>query len=512
MSVQARPTIDATPTASTRVPVWVLAIYCVGGAAYVMLFISAIVSYDGELLHALTIAPILIGLTVPIALKLARTERDPWFANVVMAGLVLKLLGAYVRYRIAYDLYGSSRTDSYQYHLSGQELAPSFRRLVFTNDIGSLVGTGFIKVFTGGVYAIFGTSIPGGFFVFGWLSFLGLLLFARAFRLGVPEGDNRRYTVAVLFLPGLVYWPAAIGKEGFMMLALGLCAYGIAGIFQRRASTAIALAAGIGMSLLVRPHLALIVFVGLMFALLVRKSPARTYAAPLFRVAGLIILLAMGLFLSSQTASFLGQPQLTADTVTEQLTTTSTQTSDGGSEFTPIKVNNPVAMVPAFFTVFFRPLPIEVSSAQELASAMEGLVLLGLLFAARKRIRSIPRLMRTRPYVAFCIGYVLAFVFAFSSFANFGILARQRVQAIPFLLVAIALPKYSELVAARAAEAEAEAEAAAIPLALTAPSTPRRRVRRPAHRTATRVPVSSGASFPPPPRPAPPPDDLTTTT
>ena len=220
--------------------------------------------------------------------------------------------------------------------------------------------------------------------------------------------------------------------------------------------------------------------------------------------------MALGLFLSSQTASFLGQPQLTADTVTEQLTTTSTQTGDGGSEFTPVKVDNPVAMVPAFFTVFFRPLPIEVSSAQELASAMEGLLLLGLLFAARKRIRSIPRLIRTRPYVAFCIGYVLAFVFAFSSFANFGILARQRVQAIPFLLVALALPKFSELVAASAAEATAASEAAAVPLALNAPSTPRRRSRRPVQRTVARVPVSSGASFPPPSRP--PPDDLTTTT
>jgi hypothetical protein len=288
---------------------------------------------------------------------------------------------------------------------------------------------------------------------------------------------------------------------------LGLCAYGIAGIFQRRASGALSLAAGIGASLLVRPHLALIVFVGLMFALLMRRAPARSYAAPLFRVVGLIVLLGLGLFLSSQTASFLGEPQLTADSVTEQLSNTTTQTSDGGSEFTPVKVDNPVAMIPAFFTVFFRPLPIEVSSAQELASAMEGVMLLGLLYAARNRIRSIPRLIRVRPYVAFCIGYAFAFVFAFSSFANFGILARQRVQAVPFLLIAIALPRFSELVAAETAAAPTPA-----PIALPVASTPRRRTRRPAHRSAVRTPVSSGASFPPPPRTAPTGDDQTTST
>ena len=51
-----------------------------------------------------------------------------------------------------------------------------------------------------------------------------------------------------------------------------------------------------------------------------------------------------------------------------------------------------------------------------------------------------PRLLRTRPYVAFCRTYTLLFVFAFSSFANFGILTRQRVQVFPFVLVLLALP------------------------------------------------------------------------
>jgi hypothetical protein len=40
---------------------------------------------------------------------------------------------------------------------------------------------------------------------------------------------------------------------------------------------------------------------------------------------------------------------------------------------------------------------------------------------------------------------VLVFVYAFSSFSNFGLLARQRVQALPFLLVLYALPEYQTL-------------------------------------------------------------------
>ena len=63
-----------------------------------------------------------------------------------------------------------------------------------------------------------------------------------------------------------------------------------------------------------------------------------------------------------------------------------------------------------------------------------------LAWRCRDRLRSLPRLIRTQPYVAFCLTYTLLFVVAFSSFANFGILTRQRVQVFPFVLVLLALP------------------------------------------------------------------------
>ena len=43
--------------------------------------------------------------------------------------------------------------------------------------------------------------------------------------------------------------------------------------------------------------------------------------------------------------------------------------------------------------------------------------------------------MRRSPYVVFCLVYSSAFIWAFSGFGNFGILARQRVLMIPFFLV-----------------------------------------------------------------------------
>lgn len=470
-------------TGSRRAPTWVISVAALGGVVYLVLFVLAITQANGDLLHGLTIAPILVLLTVPIALWFARTEGDPRLAGIVMAGLVAKLLSALVRYYVAYTVYHGV-SDAAQYDKVGRELASLFRRFVFTADIGKVVGTGFGKIITGAVYAVFGVSRVGGFLVFAWLGFLGLLLFARAFRIGVPEGNARRYLVLVLFLPSLLYWPSAIGKEAWMMLTLGLCAHGIACLFRGRTLGLLTLGLGMLGVLMMRPHITLILFVGLVFALLVRKAPARTYAAPLFRVVGLGLLLVLGIVLAGRTASFLGQESLTTESVNIELSSTETQTGEGGSAFTPIRVRTPVDMVPAFVTVFFRPFPFETSNAQGLLTAAEASVLLAMCVVCRKRLRSALHMIRTTPYVAFSIGYILAFVFAFSSFGNFGILARQRVQALPLLLVLFALPQYQRTAKKRVARGTA---------ALRGPVNPSRgpqsRSRRPPPRSIDPPPI-----------------------
>ena len=198
-----------------------------------------------------------------------------------------------------------------------------------------------------------------------------------------------------------------------MMLGLGLSAYGIASLFRKRTTGIIPLALGVLSILMVRPHLSLILFVGLVFALLVRRAPARTYAAPLARVVGLAILLALGVFLAGRTASFLGQDSLTTESVKVELSQAEQKTGEGGSQFSPARVDNPLDMVPAFATVFFRPFVNEAEGWQAYLTALETTVLLLMLVAARRRLRNIPRLVRSTPYVGFSLGYVLAFVYAF---------------------------------------------------------------------------------------------------
>lgn len=433
--------VSATDT--RRAPAWVLTVYLLSALVFVGFFVEAFASDNLDRLQGMLLVPVLIALTVPIALRVARSAGDPSYFGIVMAAVVAKLVFAFVRYFVAFEVY-QGQSDMVAYHNGGLLYVDSFRRLIFPQT-GNLIGTNWIKVFTGFVYSVSGSSIVSGGFVYAWISFVGFLLLARAFAVAVPAGDVRRYTILVLFLPSLLYWPASIGKESWMMFGIGLSSYGIACIYARRSAGVIWFALGVGAIILVRPHLALVEFVGIVLAFALRRSPNRSLAGAAFRVVGLVVVVVLGLFLVSRTASFFGQERLSIDST---LTDTAQRTSEGGSQFTPVQVRTPIDMVPAFATVFFRPFVFEADSTQELFTALECMGIVVLLAASWNRLRSIPRLVRTTPYLSYSIGFVGAFTFAFASFANFGILARQRVQAVPFLLVLVALPRFRDLVAA----------------------------------------------------------------
>ena len=48
--------------------------------------------------------------------------------------------------------------------------------------------------------------------------------------------------------------------------------------------------------------------------------------------------------------------------------------------------------------------------------------------------------IRRQPYVLFSLVYAALFIYAFSAFANFGLLVRERVQLTPLFLVLLCVP------------------------------------------------------------------------
>ncbi len=75
-------------------------------------------------------------------------------------------------------------------------------------------------------------------------------------------------------------------------------------------------------------------------------------------------------------------------------------------------------------------------------AALEMALFLGLCFRHRRSLRQLPRLLVSQPYVTFAIVTLGLAGVAYSSFANLGVLTRQKSLIFPFLLLIPCLPEF----------------------------------------------------------------------
>ena len=294
-----------------------------------------------------------------------------------------------------------------------------------------------MRLVTGFIYFATPSRMMSGFLVYGFLSLVGLLFFWRAYRTAISNTNDVRYLKWLVLLPSLLYWPSAIGKDAFMLLAAGIAAYGAACILSDRLWTGIgALTVGMLGMLMVRPHFALAACGGLMLALLFRRQRGGIVQT----VVSVVFVVALGFVVVQSASSFFGISAFNQASVEKALNDASAQTGQGGSQFTPVIVNSPIKIPLAAITVLYRPFPFEAHSGQEMITALEGTVLVILTLKSWKQIKRALAAGRRMPYFLYCTGALLVFIIAFSGFSNFGILARERTVIQPLFLVFIALP------------------------------------------------------------------------
>jgi uncharacterized membrane protein YhaH (DUF805 family) len=391
---------------------------------------------------AILVAPVLLAITLPILARQAAREEDRTLFWILALALVFKLVGALVRDYVAFDVYGGS-ADATHYHEWGLELAPQFRQGDFDTGLESLVSTDFIRFFTGIVYAIIGPTRLGGFLFYSWLGFLGLFFFYRAFRIAVPEGRGRSYAWLLFFLPSLLFWPSSIGKEAWMMFALGIAAFGAARILSGSSARGfVPFGIGLWLAALVRPHIAGLLALS-MAAGYFLKRPERALGpvGPVVKTLGLAVLAIVAGFLVLQADEFLQESGINTGTgVTSVLEQTAERTEQGGSQFAPSILESPARTPEAVASVLFRPFVTEAHNAQSALAALEGTFILILTLVRLRWMFHALRSVRRLSYVGFAFVYTGLMILAFSSIANFGLLARQRVQLLPVFLVLLLIP------------------------------------------------------------------------
>lgn len=426
------------------------------GVAYLVALTWAMANVSYDIWGAFVIGPVLVIAGVAMLRRLFRGKQAEIF-SVMVVGLVAKLAGGIARYWVSFDAYGGG-TDAQRYHQYGARVATD----VWSGDtsVWSLVprgvGTEFLERFTAVVYTLTGWSRLGGFFVFAWIAYWGIALMVKAAIIAIPGLARRRYALLATLAPSIVFWPSSIGKEAYMFLTLGVGTFGLARLVSRPGivvSFAITLA-GLGSAAFVRPHIVAVWVAGAIPALLVvvvrgRSGVTRTTgrrATDAFAAALLLVVASVALLAAARaTVDYLdpaaGDETQVSTSLTDILAETTRRTGEQGSTYTPPAVDSPADWPIAIVRTIFRPLIVEARGLGQLLAAVELTAFLALCAVSWKRARRLPREMVTNPYVAFAMATLLLAGLAYSSFANLGVLTRQKSLIFPFLLLIPCLPE-----------------------------------------------------------------------
>jgi hypothetical protein len=427
------PKFDAAPSQFSWQPIAVV-LFVVNMAICFFMWVhrTAVV---GALGVGLFLIPIFTLLTVPLLIRCNQEKRFD-LTGLVAVGLMLRVLATFYRFTHA--------SDGGVYTIKGAELAQSFRHLNFDVDTGATFpGTGGMRWIAGVVATLTNTSAFAEFLVFTWLGFIGCYLLYRAFVTAMPNGDHRRYALLIFLWPTMVFWPSSLGKDTWMLLTLGIGAVGAARVLVRKPGGYTLLTVGMLLGSIVRPHIVLMELLAFGFALLVgRRAEARAGTmtpGSVAKVAGMVVLVVVGAVLVNRTGDLLKSNDISAN-VDSALSTNVDRTQQGGSAFTPSNPKQPVGYAIAAVTILVRPFPFEAHAIDQLGVSIEGLFLVVLACCSWRRLVTIPRRLRSDPYVTMAIVYILMFIFALGTVANFGILSRQRCQVMPFVFVLLCVP------------------------------------------------------------------------
>ena len=407
-----------------QVVLWV----CVAAA---VALIGVVAVADPELQMFVVLGAIILGLCalwIPRAVRRDRliSARFLWIA------LLAHMLGALMRYWIILSVYNGV-ADANGYAGNGSDIANSIRHLTFPEFPAP--GTPFMNWLTGIMFLFTGVTMLGGFIVCATVSFFGSWFFYRAHRVAFPDGNPKLYALLIFFVPTMWYWPSSLGKDAVIVFFMGLATFGFARLLTGRpARAAPALVVGMAGTFWIRPPIAAVLIAAGIGALALRPPPARSIQMQaLVWVIVIPLFLALGAFALVGTNDYLHGKGVVEAFEEQQATQGSEE--GGTSNFEAPSVFTPLGFPTAIVTTSFRPFPWEAGGLLPTLAALEGIGLIAIILWHRRELWRGLKTWRTNGMVIFAVLGFLGVSIALSALPNFGLLARQRVQILPFLLM-----------------------------------------------------------------------------
>ncbi len=263
--------------------------------------------------------------------------------------------------------------------------------------------------------------------LFNVIGFFGLVLFYMTLKEEIPpENKANKYVNFAMFMPGLNFWTGMVGKDAYILFALGLVLYSLPNLKRRL----LILIIGLVLAAHIRPY----VFMTIISCLLVNIILSSTeigFVGKLFIVTILILLLIPGYHF------FLHEVQLkTLDAETAKKFLESKQYGLGGGSDIDISGYNKFFKA---FTFLYRPLFYDAKNIQMVASSIENTIYLFLtvMMLTPSSIRIIFK--EKSLLVRFSVSYTILGTLIFSNAAtNLGTATRIKTMVlITFLLLVL---------------------------------------------------------------------------
>jgi Uncharacterised nucleotidyltransferase len=437
------PASDRDPTRGTApaAPRNGVALGVAGGA---LLVITAVGSQLGTKSLGVALVPLAgILLASAVSRRITRLHPDEaWVGRWLVLAVMVKLAASYFRYHTIVNDYGGV-ADATDYDEYGQNFAEAWLGGGDVPVLRDLRQTNFVRWFTGVVYYLFGSNMVTGFFVFGLLAVIGSYFWYRATVDAVPRVDKRLYLALVLFAPSVAFWPSSIGKESLMQFGIGAAALATAHLLRHRLGRAAGMGFVGGWPLwVVRPHLLAMVTLaaGCAYAAGRVRAGGGAMRSLVTRPVGLLGMAFLMAFTVSQGVKFLGMESLSLSSIEAELDEQTEGTAQGGSQFDSGDNSlNPIYLPHGAVTVLLRPFPWETESQLQLLASLESALLAGLIVRRLASLRTALARARSTPFLLYCWVFVIIYAVAYSSFANFGLLVRQRSLVLPAVFVLLAV-------------------------------------------------------------------------
>lgn len=231
----------------------------------------------------------------------------------------------------------------------------------------------------------------------------------------------------LLFLPGLHFWTAFIGKDGFLFLGVALTARAAVKIRTRWLMFGV----GVLFMLLFRPYIAILAVSSIAVAVVL---DGRT--TPLAKIM-LSFLALVGLMVAAGSVRSTFQVDITsADSVSDFMTTQSrvmaVEAQESGSG---VSGSYPVRLV----SLLFRPFFFDAGGIPGLIASFENLILLVIIGFLVWNLRTVRELFRRIMLIRYCVMFTITAIALLALvYYNVGLGLRQKVMIMPTLLILLA--------------------------------------------------------------------------